>query len=322
MATARSLIVQPGTMGHYHCVVRCVQQLFLCGVDRVSGKDYSHRRRWIEQRILELSEIFAVAIHSYAVMSNHLHLVITVDPEKVCDWNDWEIAQRGVRLYQRAGEDEDHRLSRALVWRDIPEQIEKLRQRLGSLSEFMKALNEPIAKAANKEAGKKGNFWDDRYKCQSLEDDAALLAAMVYVDLNLIRAKMAADVPTSDYTSAQRRLRRISAERHLVSQPLLPVVGLKHRQWADLTEAGYLELVDQTGRQLHPGKRGHIQASTPAVLRQIGLNQPQWLTQVRGLESRYWRAIGGADSLIRLAERLGQQWVRGITGAKALARID
>jgi len=322
MATTRSLIVQPGQLGHFHCTVRCVQQLFLCGTDPVTGKSNNHRRKWIEQRILALGEIFAISIHSFALMSNHLHLVLTVDPEHVTHWNDWEVAQRGVALYRRAHENDEHRFARALVWRDCPNQINKLRQRLGSLSEYMKALNEFTAKAANKESGRKGNFWDDRYGCVALLDDAALLAAMVYVDLNPIRAVMAPTLLKSDHTSAQLRLRRIRADGQCVTDPLLPVAGPKHRQLLDMTQAAYLDLVDRSGRQLHPGKRGRIQASAPAVLKQIGLNEPQWLIQVRGIESRYWRAVGTADSLVRLAERLGQQWMRGLVSAKALERMQ
>ena len=83
MATARSLIVQPGQLGHFHLVVRCVQQLFLCGRCPISGKNFEHRRGWIEARILELGELFAVSVHSYSVMSSHLHLVVNVDPETV-----------------------------------------------------------------------------------------------------------------------------------------------------------------------------------------------------------------------------------------------
>jgi len=321
MATARSLIVQPGQLGHFHCTVRCVQQMFLSGSDRATGKNYSHRRNWIEQRILALGEIFAISIHSYALMSNHFHLVLTVDPEHVQTWDDREIARRGVALYWRAYENDDDRLARALVWRDCPKQIAKLRKRLGSLSEFMKALNEFTAKAANKESGRKGNFWDDRYGCVALLDDAALLAAMVYVDLNPIRASMAPTLLDSDHTSAQLRLQQMQTDRRRVTDPLLPVAGPKHRQRLDMTQAAYVELVDHSGRQLHPGKRGRIQTSTPVVLKQIGLNEPQWLIQVRGIESRYWRAVGTADSLMRLADRLGQQWVRGLVSAKALERM-
>jgi len=321
MTTARSLIIQPGQLGHFHCTVRCVQQMFLCGRDRATGKSFEHRRRWIEQRMFALGEIFAVSVHSFAVMSNHYHLVLTVDPEIVQTWDDWEVAKRGVELYRRANENEDHRLARALVWRDWPEQIAKLRQRLGTLGEYMKALNEFTAKAANRESGRKGNFWDDRYGCVALLDDAALLAAMVYVDLNPIRAAMAPTLLDSDHTSAQLRLKHIRADRRRATDPLLPVAGPAHRQLLDMDSATYLDLADQTGRQLHPGKRGRIQHSAPPVLQQIGLNQPQWLVQVRGIESRYWRAVGSVDALICLAERLGQQWVRGLVSAKALERM-
>ncbi len=57
------------------------------------------------------------------------------------------------------------------------------------------------------------------------------------------------------------------------------------------------------------------------LLKQLHLNESQWLTQVRGIESRYWRAIGNVDSLLHLAEQLGQKWVRGLVAAKALQRL-
>ena len=72
MATARALIVQPGQLGHFHVVVRCVQQLFLCGRCRVSGRNYDHRRGWIETRILELGELFAIdALHRNESCGGH-----------------------------------------------------------------------------------------------------------------------------------------------------------------------------------------------------------------------------------------------------------
>jgi REP element-mobilizing transposase RayT len=81
MTRPRSHIAPHHSSGAFHCVQRCVRQAFLCGVDHYSGRSFEHRRDWIEQRIRLVAECFAVAIDAYAVMSNHLHLVLHIDPD-------------------------------------------------------------------------------------------------------------------------------------------------------------------------------------------------------------------------------------------------
>lgn len=44
----------------------------------------------IEQRIHQLGRIFAVAIHSYAVMSNHLHVVLSIEPSNGKNGRFWQ----------------------------------------------------------------------------------------------------------------------------------------------------------------------------------------------------------------------------------------
>lgn len=85
-----------------------------------------------------------------------------------------------------------------------------------------------------------------------------------------------------------------------------------------ITESTYLQLVDWTGRLLHPGKRGQIAEGTPPVLRTLGISERRWQGQVRGTESLYWRAIGSVDALCARAEELGQLWLRGIRAVMAL----
>jgi putative transposase len=65
----------------------------------------------------------------------------------------------------------------------------------------MGLLNEFIARAANKEDNVKGRFWESRFKCQALFDEAAIAACMVYVDLNPIRAGLAPTPEDSDAIS-------------------------------------------------------------------------------------------------------------------------
>jgi hypothetical protein len=80
--------------------------------------------------------------------------------------------------------------------------IANMHERLASVSEFVKYLSQPIARRANIEDDCKGKFWESRFKCQRLLDEAAVLSAMVYVDLNPVRAAMAQDLEDSDYTVA------------------------------------------------------------------------------------------------------------------------
>ena len=86
LTQARSSLVPAGFDGYYHCVTRCVRRAWLCGFDPLSGKNFDHRRDWIEHRLADLAEIFAVSIWSYAVMSNHVHAVIEIRAEAARDW--------------------------------------------------------------------------------------------------------------------------------------------------------------------------------------------------------------------------------------------
>lgn len=85
-----------------------------------------------------------------------------------------------------------------------------------------------------------------------------------------------------------------------------------------LTTADYLQLLDWTGRQLAPGKRGRITGDAPACLRGLETNPEHWTTRVRGVGNGYWRAIGSAEQLIALAQRIGQRWLKGLKLAERL----
>ena len=98
MTYARSILVPPGSPGTYHCVSRCVRRAWLCGEDRESGRSYEHRRQWVEDRIGDLAGIFAVAVWGYAVMSNHLHVVVQVIPQAAAAWSTDEVVARWLRL--------------------------------------------------------------------------------------------------------------------------------------------------------------------------------------------------------------------------------
>jgi len=88
----------------------------------------------------------------------------------------------------------------------VEEYAETFRQRLADLSWFMKCLNEPIARQANREDECTGHFWESRFKSQALDTEEDLLSCMAYVDLNPIRAAMAETPEASEYTSIKERI--------------------------------------------------------------------------------------------------------------------
>jgi REP element-mobilizing transposase RayT len=312
MTSPRSHLVDPTAPGFYHCISRCVRRAFLCGEDELTGRSFEHRKQWVEDRLLELAEVFAVGVYAYAVMSNHLHVVVYVDPSATLAWSPDEVAQRWVRLtpVRVDGEIDDAACgARAAALAGNLERVAVLCERLGSLSWFMRFLNEPIARRANREDSCTGHFWEARFKCQVLLDDAAVLACMVYVDLNPIRAGLAADLPSSPHTSVQRRL--ADPEPVESTTPLLPVAGSIAASIMPATLAEYLQLADWTGRIARRDKRGSIAATAPPVLRKLGLAEDQWHTQATGIEQRYWRAVGAVDALIEKARDLGQCWLKG-----------
>ena len=139
-----------------------MRRAFLCGEDQLTGRSFEHRKQWVEDRLLVLADIFAVGLYAYAVMSNHLHVVLYVDPTETYAWSPDEVAERWVKLtpVRINGEvDEDACRKRASALAGNAERIAVYRERLGSLSWFMRYLNEPIARRANLEDSCTGHFW-------------------------------------------------------------------------------------------------------------------------------------------------------------------
>jgi hypothetical protein len=150
---------------------------------------------------------------------------------------------------------------------------------------------------------------------------------MAHVDLNPARARMAETLEESDHTSIKARLESISSliKRSIRSSDdaLKPVAGLDADDLLGMTESSYIELVQWTGEQLHPMTRGKLVPRAksgnriPQVLLRLSRHSDRWLRQVKGTESKYYRAIGSAEALMAKAAELGQRWMQGVSGERA-----
>lgn len=321
MTVARAHLVNTSEAGFYHVMSRCVRRALLCGWDPVTHRDCAHRKAWLERRILQLAQVFALDIWAYAVMSNHYHIVLRLDPPRVAKWSHETVARRWLLLCSGPGDSDpnDHKgaVSRLL---GNPERIGVLRERLGSLSWFMRFINEPMARFANGEDGCTGRFWEGRFTSQALLDESAVLTCMAYVDLNPVRAGVSRSVEDSPHTSIRVRVRALKEKSPpRVRDELLAPIGVQaHHNSSGIPLTQYLALLDWTGRAIREDKPGVIPAAAPPLLSRLGLQEDAWVSHVTHYGRLYYRALGHVARLKAFAKRLGQDWLKGVTAAAAL----
>ncbi len=322
MTCARSEIVTPNEVGIYHCVTRCVRRAFLCGKDAYSGRSYEHRREWIRSRLHELLAIFAIDVVAYAIMNNHLHLVIRIRPDIANSWTPEEIARRWLLLFPqrridgKAAEPSLEEMAAITAQTDL---WETYRKRLCSISWFNRCLNENIARRANVEEQCTGRFWEGRFKCQRVLDLPGLLACAAYVDLNPIRAGIASTPEESDHTSIQDRICEMTGQNRSSHQPWphIPLVSIPEITNNKVTLVEYLRLVDESGRMMREGKR-NISAAAAPILTRLFINSDRWVDITQNLEQQFRRVIGTADVMEAAAQKAQKFWFHGVNAARIL----
>jgi putative transposase len=308
---------------YYHCVSRCVRRAFLCGEEH--GKSFEHRRKWVEDRIHMLSDVFAIDVCAYAVMSNHTHLVLHVNREKALALSTDEVIHRWHSLYR--GTLLTQQYSSPLTRQELSDaQVDAVertvavwRSRLYDISWFMRALNEYIARAANKEDECTGHFWEGRFKSQALLDESALAACMAYVDLNPVRGNVAKTPEASNFTSIQYRIRAARVSK--TPKRLMPFAGNPMKdmpQGLPFSLSDYLQLVDTTSRCIHPTKHGRVHSNLPKILERLGIESEKWLTLTTQFEHCFKHAAGKVVHLEQYAHNQHQQRVYGRKNAMRL----
>ncbi len=332
--------IDENVVGVYHCINRCVRRAFLCGVDSISGNNYDHRKTWIQQRLEFLAGVFAIDVIGFSVMSNHFHLILRNRPDVAATLPDSEIAQRWWNLFPaRRNDDGTPATPRRGELKALAKKRFKLRKRLSCISWLMRCLSENVARRANHEEDLTGRFFQGRFRSQKLLDESSILACVMYVDLNPIRADINKTPETSCFTSAyeriqarKRRARRkqpangemvgdewlspVELERQNPSEDPKPRRRASDRGFLSLTLDQYLELLDWTGRQVRADKRGTIPEQLTPILERLQVSTNCWVDLVTGFGRWFRRSVGRPPSMEEERERRGCRWIQGIFRAR------
>lgn len=304
MTSARSKLVDPNVSRWYHCTTRCVRQAFLL------SKGFE-RKAWLQERLREVSDVFAIAVAGFAIMDNHIHFLVRLDPAIAEQWTPEEVVKRWAMLHPPKVKRKNVEVTKEWIATAVQdcERVEVLRKRLVTLGWFMKEVKEPLARLANIEDGCKGTFFEGRYKSIALLDDQAVLAACAYIDLNPVAAGLT-DVPEKGpYTSLKQRVDYLlnaststestaflgdqptdclALERKLDELWLIPIedkAGARREGMIQgFTLAHYLLLIEYTGRLHRPGKAS-LSPDLESVFERLGVEPSAWGDQLSKLSA-------------------------------------
>jgi hypothetical protein len=340
MTVARSQLVDVDVTPWYHVISKTVR-----GAELLRQGD-EDRKRWIEHRLQFLGEIFAMDVAGYAVMDNHFHALVRLDPQRIDDWTDEEAVRRWAKLYPPRGKNRQP-LKPVSNW--VQQKLAdgkfvgRVRQRLGSLSWFMKCLKEPLARLANKSDSQTGAFWQSRFKSIAVLGEEALLATCAYIDLNPVAAGLAPVPEDSEHTSLKTRVDHcrskgrladlqaarqssavaVQASRGLESGLWLCPIEDRRRQGSDrpglmegLSLGSYLQIVDYTSRLVRQGK-ARVSPAVDSILNRLGTSSEIWAHNLLQLFQRS-KQVGIAFSFRR--EQL--QSAASRRGCRRLANLN
>jgi putative transposase len=128
---------------------------------------------YVEQMV-KLSKLFFVEVLGFCCMGNHFHLLVRMRPET--DFSDSELKRRLAAFYE----------TEPIFYEDG--QLPYLREKLSSLSEYVREIKVRFTRFYNKRHGRKGYFWGDRFKSVVVENGETLINCLAYIDLNPVRA--------------------------------------------------------------------------------------------------------------------------------------
>ncbi len=331
MRRKRKMDFPPDETTLVHVTHRCVRQAFLMD-DRLRTAGIGKTRRQIILDHLKLlSSAFAIDLFRLSIMTNHIHITMRNRPDIVERWSDKEVARRWLIIcpgYSRAHYEFRGKVALPVSDQEIEklaadkERIQILRERLSDISTFMWAFSDYVAKLFNLVDGKKGCFWEGRFKARLVLDEVGLLTCGLYVDLNPIRAGAAKTPEESWYTTA---CFQIEAERRRVEEPAVDPSTLPDAFFSPVALSGegsamyesstgqrvsdfgflsisdkeYLIILDLVGRIIRDGKAGVIDENIPPIFERLKSSFESVSALVLGYQELFRSFVGTQESINR-----------------------
>ncbi len=304
------------------------------------------RKQWVENRLEELAEVFAISVGGFAVLDDRIHVLARVDDDRAQAWSDDEVVRRWGRVFPPRGKKREP-LPVSKDWvrgrLNEPGWVATARQRLQSLGWFMKCLKEPLSRMANRQEETRGVFFEGRFKTVAILDEESLLATCTYIDLTPVAAGMAATPEASKHTSLRRRIEHAAVQGKTKTQKAVRAGGTAGQSsssnreqslWLcpiedrpgrgspregmvpDFTLENYRLLVKYTGRLFRKGK-APTSPEVAAVLDRLGSNSEAWQARLVKLSEGRLAGSNFAASRERLQEvanRLGVKKLANLAG--------
>jgi REP element-mobilizing transposase RayT len=122
--------------------------------------------------IKRFSTLYFTEILGFCPMGNHFHLLVKMIPEN--RFTDEDIQKRFEAHYGDS--------------RNFTEgQIPYLREKLSSLSEFVREVKVGFARYYNRRHNRRGYFWGDRFKSVIVDKGETLVNCLAYIDLHPVK---------------------------------------------------------------------------------------------------------------------------------------
>lgn len=177
--------------GVYHCISRAVAGAFLFDD---AAREQLRRMLW---RVAAFS---GVEVLTYCVLSNHFHVLVRVCPAGEQTGLDRAEILRRYRAFYSVSPSLGYPTPEVLQaifdagGEEAAKWEERLKVRMGDVSEFMKTLKQRFTTWYNQKHERFGTLWAERFTSVLVENSAfSLKTVAAYIDLNAVRAGLVAD---------------------------------------------------------------------------------------------------------------------------------